>query len=184
MRRLLLTSAGFENIVISDKFLELVNKKPIDIKVIFIPTAAITKGAKAMLPKCKEDLTKIGIPEENILIYNLDKIMTYSTLSSYDAVYFCGGSPQYLLDRIHEMNFADSLLQFTNNGGIYIGVSAGSIIATNNLIDNLGYINCTLNVHMPKGSHNAITDISNNPHIDLTDNQAILVLDNNYCVLE
>jgi len=55
-------------------------------------------------------------------------------------VYFTGGSPQYLLERINSTGFNRSLKQYIDYGGVYVGVSAGSVVAANNLPDNLGFI--------------------------------------------
>jgi peptidase E len=72
MQNLILTSTGFNNKRIQEKFLELVNVPNDKIKVIFIPTAAITEDAKVMIPLCKNDLLNAGILEQNIVTYDLD----------------------------------------------------------------------------------------------------------------
>lgn len=51
-----MTSAGFENKAIENIYLELIGKKPEEIKALFIPTAAVYPDAIAMLPKCMDDL--------------------------------------------------------------------------------------------------------------------------------
>ena len=55
--------------------------------------------------------------------------MPLAKLRCYDAIYFCGGSPEYLMKRIRRVRLAAPLRQFTEEGGVYVGVSAGSIIA-------------------------------------------------------
>lgn len=52
VRKILLTSAGFETKAISDAFLSFVGIEPKEIKVLFIPTAAIFPAAIAVLPAC------------------------------------------------------------------------------------------------------------------------------------
>jgi cyanophycinase-like exopeptidase len=101
--------------------------------------------------------------------------MEYSELSQYDVVYFTGGDSRYLLDRINDTGFNASLTDFVNNGGIYVGVSAGSIIATNEFPDSLKFINCTLSVHAEIGNEISIIDTSVSPHIHLKDSNAILI---------
>ena len=154
------------------------------LKALFIPTAANDADAIAVLPKCMNDLLNAGIPEKNIAVFDLHRNMPIEELRQYDLVYFTGGSPHYLLERINDTGFNRSLRQFIDNGGVYVGVSAGSCIATNDLPDGLGYINCTLNVHMKIGTKNGVIDTSNNPHIDLTGNNAILITGDNYQVIE
>lgn len=41
MKKIILTSAGFENNEIEKKFLGMINKAPSEIKALWIPTAAI-----------------------------------------------------------------------------------------------------------------------------------------------
>ena len=175
MRKILLTSAGFENKAIEKIFLELVRRKPEEIKALFIPTAAVFPDAIAVLPKCMDDLLNAGVLPKNITVFDLHCGMSYEELSKYDTVYFCGGDPQYLLNRINDTNFNITLEQFADNGGVYVGVSAGSIVTAQDLPDNLGYINCTLSVHVSEGSKSGMIDTSSCPHIKLTNGQAILI---------
>ncbi len=50
MKRILLTSAGFENPNIQRCFLELLRKPADEARALFIPTAAIDEDARAVLP--------------------------------------------------------------------------------------------------------------------------------------
>ena len=175
MRKILLTSAGFENHRLKEIFLELVAKKPEDIHTLFIPTAAINPDAIAMLPKCMDDLLNAGVLAQNITVFDLHCGLAYEELQKYDAIYFCGGNSAYLLQRINATQFHVPLKRFVESGRVYIGVSAGSIIATNNLPNNLGLMNCTLTVHVSNGSPIGPVDPSECSHIDLTDKQAILI---------
>jgi len=184
MRKILLTSSGFENKRIMHLFHNLFDKSPSKLKALFIPTAANDSDAIAVLPKCMGDLLDAGIPDENITVFDLHCNMPFEDLCKYDLVYFTGGSPHYLLQRINDTGFNISLKQFVENGGVYVGVSAGSWIATNNLPNNLGYINCTLDVHMQIGTKSGSIDTSQNPHINLTDSKALLILGNECKVIE
>ena len=184
MRKMLLTSAGFETKRILEIFQGLLDKKPSEVKVLFIPTAANYPDAIAVLPKCMNDLLKAGILSENIKVFDLHCTMEIDELSIYDVVYFTGGDPRYLLERIHKTGFNKSIDEFINNGGIYVGVSAGSIVAANNLPDSLKFINCTLSVHTSSGTVAGVINTLENPHLDLTDNNAILILDDTCKVME
>ncbi|MCL2079473.1 MAG: Type 1 glutamine amidotransferase-like domain-containing protein [Oscillospiraceae bacterium] len=175
VRKILLTSAGFETKTISDTFLTLAGKKPKDIKVLFIPTAAISPAAIEVLPKCMDDLLKIGIPAANIKVFDLHCSLSTEEMSAFDAVYFTGGSPQYLLERINDTGFDKTLSEFVSNGGVYVGVSAGAIVAAGNLPNNLGYLKATLNVHMQNGMDDGVFDNDTVTHIDLTDGKAVLI---------
>jgi peptidase E len=183
MKKILLTSAGFENKNIEKIFIGLVGKNPNEIHALFIPTAAINPDAIAVLPKCMNDLLNAGVSARNIVVFDLHCAMEYEELRKFDVIYFCGGDPSYLLNRINDIQFNIALEQFVNNGGVYVGVSAGSIVAGNNMPNNLGLINCTIGVHVPEGSKLGVIDTSQCPHIDLTNNQAILIQDDDQCLV-
>lgn len=184
MRKILLTSSGFENQRIMALFRGLLDREPGETKALFIPTAAIDAGAIAVLPKCMNDLLNAGIPPENITVFDLHRNMPYEELSQYDVVYFTGGNPGYLLQRINETGFNRSLELFLDSGGVYVGVSAGSIVATRNLPGNLGYIDCTLAVHRQIGTKGGRIDTSSCPHIELTGNNVILIVGDDCQVVE
>jgi peptidase E len=181
-RKILLTSAGFETKEINDAFLRFVGKNPADIKALFIPTAAIFPGAVAVLPKCMDDLLRVGIPEGNIRVFDLHRALSADELSEFDAVYFTGGNPQYLLERINDTGFRDPLYAFVR-GGVYIGVSAGSIVAAGNLTNNLGYLKASLRVHTETGTPPGIFDNDTVTQIDLTNNQTVLIQDSIYEII-
>ena len=184
MQNIILTANGFENRNIAKIFLKMVNKEPSQIKVVFVPTAAIDADAIDVLPKCMHDLLDLDIPAKNILVYDLHYKMEYEELVKYDAIYFCGGDPSYLLKRIINTGFNLPLKQFVKNGGVYIGVSAGSLIAANNLSENLGYLNCRLDVHGTEGIGIGKFDPKNYPQIRLPDYRAIIIKDNDFEVIE
>ena len=177
MKRLLLTSAGFENPEFAQLFLNEAGIPAEKIKALFIPTAAdVDDDAKAMLVKCYEDLTNCGVLPENITAYGLHRKLGESELSEYHAIYVCGGSPEYLLERMNAIGFPEILETAFKHNIIYIGVSAGSIVCGSNLENNLGYIDKKIGVHSDAG----YSDIE---RIDLTDDQAIWICGENYSVL-
>jgi len=184
MKKIILTSAGFENKKIEKKFHDMVNKPSNEIKAIWIPTAAIDDDAKAVLPKCMDDLLNTGISAKNIKTYNLDYVMQYEEMTTFDAVYVCGGNSRYLLDKMYEANFVSLLKKFINQGGIYIGVSAGSCICVNGFKDNLGFLPCTISVHCLEGNISGDIDFNHSSHINLTNNQAIIIEDGECYILE
>ena len=184
MENIILTANGFENKNVGRIFLEMVNKESSQIKVVFVPTAAIFADAIEVLPKCLHDLLDLNIPAENIMVYDLHYKMEYNELIKYDAIYFCGGDPSYLLRRINETGFNEILKEYIQNGGIYIGVSAGSIIMANNLPNNLGYLSCKLDVHGNEGIKNGKFNPEEYSNIKLPDNKAIIIINNEYEVIE
>lgn len=149
--RVLLTSAGLETVEIQRYFMDMVNKDMALTNALFIPTAAQDADAIAVLPKCMNDLLKCGIPNKNISVYDLHTGMSVEQLKQFDIVYLCGGKTQYLLQRINETGFNKSLMDYIHDDGAVIGVSAGSLIFSNNLPGNLGLIDTKLDVHCTDG---------------------------------
>lgn len=145
----LLTSCGLETQAIADAFLELLPVKPAAARVLFIPTAARDPDAIEVLPKCLNDLLKIGIPRENITVHDLHDPIEGPLSKQWDAVYLCGGDTRYLLRRVNEQGFREQLLQFIGEDGVVLGVSAGSIIFAANLPESLDLLPCPLDVHCP-----------------------------------
>lgn len=173
MKKILLTSTGFENKNIENKFLELLNKDSKQAKILFVVTAAIDPDAVRILAKCLDDLTNCGVKDENIAIYDLHKSISEEELNQFDAIYVCGGSTKHLVSRMEEINFKKSVEKYLNNGGIYIGVSAGSVCASGKYENGLDFIKNVLDVHCDVGTRNG--KIETNEKICLTNNQAIFI---------
>ena len=206
MQRILLTSNGLENKALESLFVEQLEKPAEKARVIFVPTAANNDDAREVLPKCMRDLNNAGILPQNIFIYHLGYIMSKDRpgayiaeqaaippifrllspdeMKQYDAIYFCGGNTAHLLDELNRTGFCDTVKQAVENGLLYIGVSAGSIVAAKNLPNNLGYLNSTLSVHTQTGIAKGVFDNNKVSHIDLKDNSAILIIDGRYEVIE
>ena len=200
MKRMLLTSTGFGNKRFASLFLEKINKKAADIKVIFIPTAAIDEGAKETLPYCYQDLTNAGILSKNIFTYELRyllsqsnnknksnipqhfRLLTDEEMKDYDAIYFCGGDEAYLLNEINRTGFKEILKTAVENGLFYIGASAGAVIAAGNLRNNLGFIENKLYVHCDKGT--PCGKMPMGKAIRLTDKQAVWIEGDNYEIID
>jgi len=125
MKKLLLTSDGFVNPKIRQRFLELVGKNPKDIKVLFIPTASRGEHEMSYVYESEKELIETGIPKENtVWAQSLKNIKT----ADYDAMYVCGGNTFYLMNEIKKTGFDKKIIDFINSGKVYVGVSAGSII--------------------------------------------------------
>ena len=182
MRKILLTSTGFENKNIEKKFLELLDKKTDEAKVLFIITAAIDPDAIRILSGCLDDLTNCGIKDENITIYDLHKIIPEEELNQFDAIYVCGGSTKHLVSRMEEIDFKHLVEKYLDNGGIYIGVSAGSVCASGKYQNGLNFIKNILDVHCDIGSSNG--SITTSDKICLTNNQAIFINDSDMEIFE
>ena len=186
--KLLLTSAGFLNKEVSDTFLSLLNKPAGQIHIIFIPTASRTEHELRYVEESRQELVDLGIT--NITTLNLDRKVTAEEINTADAIYVCGGNTFYLLQKIRESGLDQLLPSF---GGLYIGVSAGSIVVGPNievsgpwdendvnLPDTTGMkiVNFSVVPHYQRKDQTIVEDLKNRADyeiMELTDNQAVLV---------
>ncbi len=191
----LLTSAGFEDMNgtqkmnIVDCFRKMLKKPERKTKVLFIPTAAIDDEARKMAEKCRSELIHIGILPENITVHDIDGSLTEDEAMTFDVIYFTGGDTGHLLRRIKETGFDIIIKKLVHKNRVYVGVSAGSIIASPGIEDpydksksGLCLINAYLSVHC-RDNTEARTDLPL-PHIPLTDYQALIVSCSGYKVVE
>ena len=182
----LLTSAGFEdtkgnkNLNIINRFLKMLNKPTDAAKVLFIPTAAVDDESKRIAALCKQELVSLGILEENIKTHDMDGSLTEGEAMEFDVIYFTGGSTAYLLQRMKDTKFDAITKKMVYANKVYVGVSAGSIIATPSIggvLDEksagLALVHVHLSVHQPAGMLPR-ADLPL-PHIPLADNQALAV---------
>ena len=195
MRTLFLTSNGL-NENTSNVFWKCINKDPSDTKVVFIPSASIRNdSAKEGIAVCVERLMNMGIPFENILIYDLSllisvgyertysgyiqdipvtlRLMSVSELNQFDVIVFCGGDAALLLGELNRTGLSDKIKQALENGLIYLGISAGSMIAAGNFSDGLGCLENPIIPHADKGISSG--EVSGKEPIYLSDGQTILI---------
>lgn len=186
--KLLLTSAGFLNKEVSDTFLRLLNKPTRQIHLIFIPTASRTEHELKYVEASRQELADLGIT--NITTLNLDRKITADEINGADVIYVCGGNTFYLLQKIRESGLDQLLPSFD---GLYVGVSAGSIVVGPNievsgpwdkngvnLSDTTGMkiVNFAAIPHYQRKDQTVVEDLKNRADyeiMELTDNQAVLV---------
>jgi len=177
MKKILLTSSGFDNKNIETAFKGLLEKNISEIKVLFIPRAAMAKDKKEYIEMCKVELIQAGVLENNLHTYDLSSAISKEDIIRYDAIYVTGGETGYLVDYMKNCDFKQSLDSFLENGGVYVGVSAGSIALANEEDGYLGYLKSRLKVHSEIGSENGDFEDLPNRVIQLTDMQAVLILE-------
>ena len=197
MAKLFLTSSGLSNQKITNEFLELFDKKPREIKILFVPTASRTEEERVYVDKSKNQLLDVGILSENIKTLEIDHQISMKEVEDFDVLYVCGGNTFYLLHQIKKYNFDQIIKQFLKTGKVYFGVSAGSYIVCPtiemalwknpdkndvNLIDltALGLVPFLMTVHYEQKYADSIKkSIMNSmfPVRILTDEQALVIKD-------
>ena len=68
-------------------------------------------------------------------------------------------------------------MEYINDNGFVIGVSAGSLIFSNNLNDNLGLIDTKLDVHCAKGEKRGKLAYPLKDNVRLTNTCALVIRD-------
>lgn len=129
--RLLLTSSGIVNAAITESFLSMVGKKPDEIKLAFIPTAANAEEGNKVewFFRQYQDLINIGIGWIDMVDFADTGVDWRGRLDECDVLYLTGGNNFYLLDQIRKQGF-DKYLNEALKDKVYVGSSASSITMT------------------------------------------------------
>jgi len=170
-------------------FYDMLGKPPAQAKVLFIPTAANSDESRPAAGSCFAELLSAGILPNNIRIYDIDGSLSLDQAMEHDVIYFTGGDTGHLLRRTKETKFDEIVKKMVYANKVYVGASAGSLIATPNISNSydketvgLCLINAYLSFHCPEGT-DPRTDMPL-PHVPLTNNQALEVSWEGYRLIE
>jgi peptidase E len=170
-----------------ERFRAMLCKPFSEAKILFIPTAAmqdIDKAAK-MTDRLRNELLQMGVQPKNIFVYDIDGLLSEEEAMGFDVIYFTGGNTPYLAKRVREAGFDKIIKKMVYANKVYIGMSAGSMLAMGNFnvdglpeetpldFKGLGLINAYFSVHCEPGTPNR-TDLPL-PHIALQCNQGLEV---------
>ncbi|MGA2911533.1 MAG: Type 1 glutamine amidotransferase-like domain-containing protein [Candidatus Levyibacteriota bacterium] len=124
MKRLFLTSSiSF----VAQDIAKRINQR--NLKLAFITTPAeVEEGNLQWLKDDRQSLVNAGFLVTDYTITGKAREEIKTELSKYDVLYMSGGNTFYLLEKIQTSNSTDVFKDLVNNGTIYIGTSAGSII--------------------------------------------------------
>lgn len=200
MGTLLLTSTGLSSPNVLNKFLEIIDDTK-NKRVAIVTTAAEGKETNKYSQLANKQFVDLGFSIVDFVDLETDPA---KDLSMYDIVYVCGGNTFKLLKSARVANFKNSVESLLKKGGVYIGVSAGSIIIgpsveianevqpdpnTVGLSDFTGFgiINITVMPHYSPEIEEQIKIFENkyNIIIDRIDNsQAILIQEGHKTIIE
>lgn len=201
MRTILLTSAGMD---MKDEILKILPKPANQIKLAHIITASKVEKDLSYLEKERKEMQNLGFKVEEIDIEGKSENEIRNLLTDKDIIYVQGGNTFYLLKHIRKGGFDKVVKELLEKGVIYVGVSAGSIVAgptietsnwgdgDNNIVGltdltGMHLVNFNVVVHYIKDHKDIIEKEipkSKYPARILTDNQAILVRGNEVEFLE
>jgi len=161
MKQLFLTSAS--DYVIED----IVKKLPSELlgtNVAFINTASEIEGGDLWWVRAEKDgLVKVGFNVDEFSITGMSKDEIENRLKDKQIIYFCGGNTFYLLDQVIKTGCEQIIKDKIENGVIYIGSSAGSMIVGTR-IDLVSTIDDESKAPDLKSTGLGIVDLSILPH--------------------
>jgi dipeptidase E len=200
MKKLLLTSAF---VFVTDELLKILPKPPAELTVAFVPTAADLSKDPWYMEADRQKLADLGFKIIDLPLKGKRKEEVKKILDQADIIFVGGGNTFYLLDEANISGFTELVPDYVYNGVIYVGGSAGSYIACPTIeaagwmnsdrnvvnLQNLKAMNlvpCIIKAHHEPAKSSAIKEAMLNcqyPVKILTDNQALLVEDDDYKVV-
>lgn len=128
--RLLLTSGGITNRSIADALAGLLEKPKSEAKVVIITTAAnVERGNKDWFAEQFTDFYRYDFSWVDFVDISAPGVDWQSALTLADIVLVGGGNTFHLLDQVRSTGF-DVWLKENDASKVYMGISAGSILAT------------------------------------------------------
>lgn len=129
-KTLLLTSNGMQ---MKDEITKLLQKPAYDITVAFISTAAKPEENLDYLKKDLDIMKEMGFNVQEIDIEGKKEHEVFDLLKLKDIIFVEGGNTFYLLKAMRACNFEKIIRKLLKEGKVYIGASAGSIVAGKNV---------------------------------------------------
>ena len=130
--KLILSSSDFINESSKQVILDNIDNELSDNKVLFIPNEKATKD-KINSDKYYDRLYKDGFTNRNnIYVFDETEVDRFRNLN-IDLIYISGGNTFATLDKIRNCDFDKNIINYINNGVIYIGGSCGAHVVTKNI---------------------------------------------------
>jgi dipeptidase E len=125
-KTLLLTSAGMQ---MKNEIIKLLQKPAYDVTVAFITTAAKPEENLDYLQNDWRIMKELGFNVQEVDIEGKTEAQVVEALELKDIIFVEGGNTFYLLNAMRRCNFEKVIRKLLKLGKVYIGVSAGSIVA-------------------------------------------------------
>ncbi len=128
MKRLFLASFAAYTL---DKLIDNFNLTPKNLHLAFIPTAAdpYPPEKKGFVKEERDALVQKGFKVRDVDINRKTKDKLEKELKDIDVVFVGGGNTFYLLEKTRESGFDEIVTRLVDKGVVYIGSSAGSVLA-------------------------------------------------------
>ncbi len=205
MKKLFLTSFAKNVLYKLPTQLEL---EPRESNVAFIPNASDIYENPTWVTEDREELIRLGFRVTNVDLKKFQGQELYNELMKHDAIFVAGGNSFYLLKLAQESGLANIIHTLTEEERkIYIGSSAGTIIAGPNLLPikqleskseefnlhsyrGLSLINFIVLPHFGREKFKAryeklITEAYDYPlpYMIINDNQAVVIKGDNFTIV-
>lgn len=126
MQKILLVSM-FQNVA---GMLEKVEPNLKNKRITYIPTASIVENTDSFPEMEKQELKKLGLIVDELEISASSYETIQSTLKKNDFIFTSGGNTFFLLQELKRTGTDQLLKEEVNSGKLYIGESAGAIVAS------------------------------------------------------
>ena len=102
-------------------------------EVLFILTASKVEEYTQYVSDAKDTFKDLGININELDISDIDREIALEKIDDCKIIYFSGGNSFYLLQELERLDLINLLREKVQNGMIYVGESAGAIIASENI---------------------------------------------------
>ena len=126
MKLIFLASVAEKSI---DKLIEHLPSSPKNLKVAFVPTAATPYKDKWFVKLDRDKLEKLGFNLIDVELESKTEKQLTKELEGVDVIFVEGGNTFYLLQEARKSGFDKIVKKLMEKGVVYIGYSAGSVLA-------------------------------------------------------
>lgn len=144
-------------------------------KVLIIPFATEVSKYEGWNKTIEQTFNLIGNNNVELLEFETDAHDMVSKINKHDVLYFIGGRPDLLMQRLHEKNLIPVIKQFQ---GLIIGYSAGALVFSNEciiskdedypqtmVINGIGLVDFSVEVHYEPSIDEEIIELTNTREI-------------------
>ncbi|OGH02924.1 MAG: hypothetical protein A2798_00650 [Candidatus Levybacteria bacterium RIFCSPHIGHO2_01_FULL_37_17] len=200
---LFLTSQAYN---VLHRLIPLLKDKPENLSVAFIPTAADLYKERPWMDDDRNKLVELGFNVFDLDLKNKNEEDLKKILSNVNLIFVAGGNTFYLLEKCRKSGFDKLIRQLLDRGVVYIGSSAGSVIAGPDIeavkdfddpdeanlesTTGFGLVNFVTLPHFKNAKYSTLHDKVIKEYgkkyniIPITDQQAVLVQDTKNQVIE
>ncbi len=114
-------------------FRDYAKEKNLENKVLFIPTAGNKEGYTAYIDEAQQTFKDLGFEIEVLDIASCDRETAQAKIFQSKILYISGGNTFYLLQELKKKQLLSLIKEQIRDGLVYVGESAGAIIATKDI---------------------------------------------------